>query len=153
MEKRDKIGIIIWLCVMLAATIGIEIRERWTWRLFGNLRQEDVVAIDVVVGIYPPYRVSQVDQMQIVECMQQMEVSIHVTGNIPYFYIQDGFGCIFWAALLHIKDGSKILLDIAYPGTFFTINNEKEYICHNSELAFQIYDICEPYADLIRAAN
>ena len=32
MEKRDKIGIIVWLCVMLAVTIGIEIRERWTDR-------------------------------------------------------------------------------------------------------------------------
>ena len=63
MEKRDKIGIIIWLCVMLAATVGIEIRERWTWRLFGDLQQEDVVSIDVIYGVPSSYQLSPPYQM------------------------------------------------------------------------------------------
>lgn len=162
MERRDKIGVIVWLCVMLAATIGIEIRERWTWRLFGDLQQEDVVSIDVVLGAYRPYQirtsylnqVSKADQVQIVECLQQIEVSVRVSSDIYPFYLgKDGGGYKFWSALLHMKDGPAILLDIKYPGKSIIINDERDYICHNSDLAAQIYDICESYVERIHAAN
>jgi membrane-bound inhibitor of C-type lysozyme len=51
-----------------------------------------------------------------------------------------------------MKDGSDVVLDILYPG-HITLNRKAEYRCHDSNLTVQIYDICESYVDLIRAAS
>ena len=153
MEKRDKIGVIVWLCVMLAFTVGIEIRERWVWRLFGDLRQEDVVSIDIVYGNYPPYQMSKEDQTEVVGCLQQLEVSVSVYSDFfPFNIGKDGCHVIFWLAVLHMRDGSDIVLDILYPD-YITLNRKAEYRCYDSNLTVQTYDICESYVDLIRAAD
>ena len=153
MRKWQKIGITVWLCVMLTATIGIEIRERWTWRLFGDLQQEDVVSIDIVYGNYPPYQMSKEDQTEVIDCLQQIEVSVSVVSDSFLFNIgKDGCRVIFWLAVLHMKDDSDVVLDILYPD-HITLNRKAEYRCHDSNLTVQFYDICESYVDLIRAAS
>ena len=148
MEKRDKIGVIVWLCVMLAATIGIEIRERWTWRLFGELQQEDVVSIDVVLGVRPPCQMSKEDQIKVVDCLRQLEVSVDPNGNVPPFIVKDG--CMFWHFEMHLQDGSNSRLQIVPYGNI--ILNEREYLCNNVELKLQIDKIGESYVERISAA-
>ncbi len=156
MEKRDKIGVIVWLCVMLAIAVGIEIRERWMWYLFDDLRQEDVVSMDIILGAYPPflppYQVSKADQIQIVECLQQMKMSISVHSSIyPLDMYKDG-GVVFWLSV-HMKDGSDVVLNISYPDLIRLNQNPQYYRCRNSNLTVQISDICESYVERILAAN
>lgn len=127
MERRDKIGVIVWLCVMLAATIGIEIRERWTWRLFGELRQEDVVSIDVVYGVHPSYQMSQQDQIKVINGLQQLEVSIDPSDN-PFAAINGSVkdGCMLWCFVMHLQDGSDSILQVVPYGNI-TLNEKTNY--------------------------
>jgi len=158
MEKRDKIGVIVWLCVMLAATIGIEIRERWTWRLFGELRQEDVISIDVVYGVppshqfLPPYQMSQQDQIKVINGLQQLEVSIDLSDN-PFAVINGSVkdGCMLWYFVMHLQDGSHSSFQIVPYGNI-TLNG-REYQSSNVDLELQIYEIGESYVERILTAN
>lgn len=147
--KRDKIGIIIWLCIMLAATVSIEISERWRWFLFDDLQQEDVLSIDIVLRAYPPYQISESDQITVVDCLKQLEVSVAVSGSFPPFIVLDG--CAFWHGVLHLKDGSCVSLTVSAYGTVSL--DERDYNCKNTEAKKQISDIFHSYLDIIRETS
>ncbi len=143
MEKRNKTGIIVWLCIMLAVTVGIEIRERWTWRLFGNLQQEDVVSVDVHYWVYRTYPVSESDQEKLVALLQKIRVS----KRLDELIIADGGTSRMFQ--LHMKDGTDIIIS-ASCDMFYV--NDICYRCDGDSPEFRdIEKMYEAYGKIIES--
>jgi len=147
-EKRDKIGVIVWLCIMLVFTVGIEIRERWRFFLFPDLQQEDVLSIDMVYCAYPPYSLSKEDQTTLVECLKQLKVYVSVS---PCGVIEVCDGCPFWTGEIHMKDGSNVTI-VTAPYSTVTFNGT-DYNCDDTALKQQIFDIFAYYISVIRSTS
>ena len=142
MERKTLIWIIA-IClviVVIAAVCVISALRNGPHKAFPTLKAEDVAAVEVTFGAYPPYPMTGEDQASLVTPLQQIEVTRETDEY------QDYDGITSQMFVLYLPDGTEIGLGAGNP--FFFVDGQG-YWCEVSA-AEEIQALYTAYIPLIQ---
>ena len=142
MKKRTLLLIIVLFLVIVAIAIAcvVSTLQNGPHKAFPTLKAEDVAAVEVTFGAYPPYRMTGEDQASLVTLLQQIEVTQETDEY------QDYDGITTQMFVLYLTDGTEIGLGAGNP--FFFVDGQG-YWCEDSA-AEEIQALYTAYIPLIQ---
>lgn len=142
MKKRTLLLIIVLFLVIVAIAIAcvVSTLQNGPHKAFPTLKAEDVAAVEVTFGAYPPYPMTGEDQASLVTLLQQIEVTQETDEY------QDYDGITTQMFVLYLTDGMEIGLGAGNP--FFFVDGQG-YWCEDSA-AEEIQALYTAYIPLIQ---
>lgn len=142
MKKRTLLLIIVLFLVIVAIAIAcvVSTLQNGPHKAFPTLKAEDVAAVEVTFGAYPPYPMTGEDQASLVTLLQQIEVTRETDEY------QDYDGITTQMFVLYLTDGTEIGLGAGNP--FFFVDGQG-YWCEDSA-AEEIQALYTAYIPLIQ---
>lgn len=142
MKKRTLLLIIVLFLVIVAIAIAcvVSTLQNGPHKAFPTLKAEDVAAVEVTFGAYPPYPMTGEDQASLVTLLQQIEVTQETDEY------QDYDGITTQMFVLYLTDGTEIGLGAGNP--FFFVDGQG-YWCEDSA-AKEIQALYTAYIPLIQ---
>lgn len=142
MKKRTLLLIIVLFLVIVAIAIAcvVSTLQNGPHKAFPTLKAEEVAAVEVTFGAYPPYPMTGEDQASLVTLLQQIEVTRETDEY------QDYDGITTQMFVLYLTDGTEIGLGAGNP--FFFVDGQG-YWCEDSA-AEEIQALYTAYIPLIQ---
>lgn len=142
MKKRTLLLIIVLFLVIVAIAIAcvVSTLQNGPHKAFPTLKAEEVAAVEVTFGAYPPYPMTGEDQASLVTLLQQIEVTRETDEY------QDYDGITTQMFVLYLTDGTEIGIGAGNP--FFFVDGQG-YWCEDSA-AEEIQALYTAYIPLIQ---
>lgn len=118
------------------------INEFWPRKPFADLKQDDVLSVDVSFGTYPNYPISKIDQEKLVRLLQTVTVT---KKSDAYKQLSaKSYGNIF---ILHLSTDSDTSIESFSP---YLIIDGIGYKCNDKDTLNAMSDMFASYIDIIR---